>query len=78
VKEDAASTLRCRDWRLTAQNRKVWGQKLREALQPDIGLQRHRMDGWMKLAVIQYPMDYTKYVRSENKSRPCSMYRKCI
>jgi hypothetical protein len=32
VKEDAASMLQCRDWRLTAQNRKVWGQKLREAM----------------------------------------------
>jgi hypothetical protein len=32
VKENAASMLRCRDWRLTAQNRKVWGQKLREAM----------------------------------------------
>jgi hypothetical protein len=31
VKEDAASMFRCRDWRLTAQTRKVWGQKLREA-----------------------------------------------
>jgi hypothetical protein len=32
VKEDAASMLRCHDWRLTTQNRKVWGQKLREAM----------------------------------------------
>jgi hypothetical protein len=32
VKEDAASMLRCRDWRLTAQNRKMWGQKLSEAM----------------------------------------------
>jgi hypothetical protein len=32
VKVDAASMLRCRDWRLTAQDRKVWGQKLREAM----------------------------------------------
>jgi hypothetical protein len=31
VKEDAASMLQCRDWRLTTQTRKVWGQKLREA-----------------------------------------------
>jgi hypothetical protein len=32
VKEDAASVLRCRDWRLTAQSRKMWGQKLSEAM----------------------------------------------
>jgi hypothetical protein len=32
VKEDAASMLWCCDWRLTAQNIKVWGQKLREAM----------------------------------------------
>jgi hypothetical protein len=30
--KDTASMLRCRNWRLTAQNRKVWGQKLREAV----------------------------------------------
>jgi hypothetical protein len=34
---------RCHDWRLTAQNRKVWGQKLREAV-ARIGPQRHGMD----------------------------------
>jgi hypothetical protein len=32
VKEDTASMLWCRNWRLTAQNRKVWGQKLRKAM----------------------------------------------
>jgi hypothetical protein len=31
VEEDATSMIRCSDWRLTAQNRKVWGQKLMEA-----------------------------------------------
>jgi hypothetical protein len=30
--KDADSMLRCRSWRLTAQNRIVWGKKLREAM----------------------------------------------
>jgi hypothetical protein len=33
VKEDAVSLLRCkRNWKLTAQNRNVWRQMLREAM----------------------------------------------
>jgi hypothetical protein len=31
VTEDAASLLQCRNWKLTAQNRNVWRQKLQEA-----------------------------------------------
>ena len=31
VKEDAARLLRCRNWKLAAQNRAVWKQKLGEA-----------------------------------------------
>jgi hypothetical protein len=31
VKEDAVRLLRCRNWKLTTQNRTVWRQKLRKA-----------------------------------------------